>query len=780
MRLFWFGMFWLSGIALGRAADLPAWIWLPPLLLGMVSAALVSRRWRFWAAGWALLMAGALRFQLARPHLDSAHLIAHNDDGRMATLTGVVIDFPDVRDRYIGLRVRAESIEYPGADGSSSVEGIALARASRFGDYAYGDRVEVSGVLETPPVFEDFSYREYLARQGIYSLISNASVITVASDQASPVLGAIFRLRQRALDTVYALYPDPEASLMAGILLGVESGIDPELRQAFNDTSTTHIIAISGFNITVLAALVISLFGRWLGPRRGALAATAAIALYTVLVGADPAVIRAAIMGGLALLARLLGRQTHAMASLSAAAMVMTLADPLILWDVGFQLSFAATLGLVLYAEPITQTFVALASRWVSMERAERLAGPVGEFGLFTLAAQVTTLPLTAYYFHRLSLASLLANPVILPAQPPLMVSGGLATIAGMIWRPVGQLLAWVSWPFPAFTIRSVQAFANLPSAAISLGRIELPAIAFLYIVLFGITAWLKLPPERRPFRDLALSLPRPPVLASLVALFVLTGLTWREARDRPDGRLHVHVLDVGRGEAVLIESPTGRFVLVNGGGSPLALSSALGAQLPLFDRSLDWLVVAGTDDDQIAGLVGLVDRYRIGNALLAGSSGGSAYRRVQQELAAEGIPMVEALRAQILDLGEGAQLEVLALGRRGAALMLTHQRARILIAPGADAQLISELMQDPSINEVTAYLLADGGNPSANPPEWLERLRPMVALLSTDMGTQWNNLPPEGIPGLEGTTLLRTDRHGWIELITDGERLWAGVERNH
>ena len=198
-------------------------------------------------------------------------------------------------------------------------------------------------------------------------------------------------------------------------------------------------------NITILAALVISLTSRTLGIRRGAIVAAIVIAFYTILVGADASVVRAAIMGGLVLFARFLGRMTLALASLSAAAIVMTLVNPYVLWDVGFQLSFAATLGLVLYAEPIKDWFVKIASRWMEAAQAKRLSIPVGEFILFTFAAQITTLPLTAYHFQRLSLISFLANPIVLPAQPPLMILGGLAMLAGMLWLPLGQIMAWLA-----------------------------------------------------------------------------------------------------------------------------------------------------------------------------------------------------------------------------------------------------------------------------------------------------------------------------------------------
>jgi len=181
------------------------------------------------------------------------------------------------------------------------------------------------------------------------------------------------------------------------------------------------------------------------------------IAVYTVLVGAGASVVRAALMAGLALTAQRLGRQGDALAGLGAAGIGMTLVHPYTLWDVGFQLSFGATLGLVMYAEPLNAALIRLLSLKMTGERATRIAGPVGEYALFTLAAQVTTLPLTAAYFHRLSLVALIANPVVLPAQPAVMVLGGLATLAGTVCLPLGRPLAWMAWPVVAYTNRVVE-----------------------------------------------------------------------------------------------------------------------------------------------------------------------------------------------------------------------------------------------------------------------------------------------------------------------------------
>ena len=237
-------------------------------------------------------------------------------------------------------------------------------------------------------------------------------------------------------------------------------------------------ICFYGFNITILAGLFSTLFVKLLGKRRRFLAAglsAAAIGLYTILVGAEAAVVRAALMGALALFARQVGRQQDGLNSLGLVAALMALANPDILWDVGFQLSFMATLGLVLYAAPLTEAFLRLASRRLSSSAAQRLSGPVGEYVLLTFAAQITTLPVIAYHFNRISLVAFLVNPLILPAQPPVMIVGGLALLVSLVFQPLGQLLAYLAWPFVVFTIRVVEFFAPFPGAMLELGQVALP-----------------------------------------------------------------------------------------------------------------------------------------------------------------------------------------------------------------------------------------------------------------------------------------------------------------
>jgi competence protein ComEC len=725
---------------------------------------------------------GGARFALSEPRLDERFIAWYNDLGVEYVVEGVIVDPPDARDYYTNLRVRAEEIHPLNNSIDIPVDGLLLAKVTPGDDWWYGDRVRLQGEPGAPPEGEAFSYRDYLARQGIYSFLSYPDAQLVERGQGSPVLASIYELRRRALEVVYQIYPDPEASLLAGILLGDESGIPEHVDQAFKDTGTSHIIVISGFNITVIAGLLATVSARLIGRGRvgarwSALIALVGIILYTILVGGDAAVVRAAIMGGLTLFAMQLGRRQDGLNSLAFVAALMVLANPNVLWEVSFQLSFAATLGLILYAGPFSSVFADTASRWVPPETVRRFSGPVGEYLLFTVAASLMTLPIILYHFQRLSLISFIANPLILPVQPPVMILGGLAVILGMVYPPLGQLAAYLAWPFVLYTIRMVEFLARAPHAAITLGRVSLLAVAVFYGCLLGWTfAGERI---RNWFADRDWELPSKVWFAAAALLGVLVVLVWQVALSAPDGRLHMTVLDVGSGEAVLVQSPTGRALLVNGGASPSRLSDSLGRRLPLTGRALDWLVVAAASDTQLAALPDTIDRFPPEQVLWSGPAAGSRSASfLRQALSEASIPITRTRQGHSLDLGGGAVLQVLANTPRGCILLLEWGNFQALLPIGLDFAGMQSLTADRTLTSVTSLLLADGGYAPLNTPEWLARWDPRIVLLSVEAGDK-DGLPDwETLAAVEGRTLLRTDQHGWIRLSTDGQQLWVEVER--
>lgn len=820
MPLLWLSTAFVCGVLLGAGLRWPLGFWMI-LAACMILAALYFRAPRIaLTTTWlpvaplpypvlvAALAFGGARYQSIQTQITPTSVAWYNDQDTTFILEGMLLAPPDEREDYTALRVQVTQFRPTSESVFQPIEGVILARVPVGGGWRYGDQVRLSGILETPFANDEFSYRDYLSRQGIYSIFACSKCMACAArvkedcilllkrGAGNPLWNSLYSLRSHTLKTIYTVFPDPEASLLAGILVGEERGIPANLQHAFQNTGVAHIIAISGFNFTLIAGLFAWVFNRLLGRWRGALAALLSIAIYAVLVGASAGVVRAALMSGLSLIAQRLGRRQSGLNSLAAVAAAMAFLDPNVLWDVSFQLSFTATLGLILYADSFQQAF----TRWLEATSlaatptlVERLSGPVGEYFLFTLAAQITTLPVTIYHFQRLSLISLLANPLILPAQPPIMLLGGIALFAGWVSQPIGELAAALCWPFLAYTTRMVEALNGLNIGMIVLGQASLTSVALFYAILFGwtygrtkIKTWLAHPNLKQRLSQAAAKLI--PFLTwlrsnltfpTLIVLGAATIVVWQMTLTTADGRLHVTLLDVGSGDALLIQTPSGRSVLVDGGPSATRLADGLGRRLPFFHRRLDYLVIAATGEAQVNGLINTIERFPPTQVLWAGPQQGDySARQLQKLLIQLSIPLTYAQTGQALDLGQGARLSVLAVTPRGAVLLLEWKSFRLLLPVGLDFEALETLQNDPLQAPMTALLLAESGYAPLNPPQWIARWQPQLILLSVEAGDQ-NGLPaPEVLEAIQSYTTLRTDRNGWIQLSTNGEQLWMEVER--
>lgn len=730
------------------------------------------------------LFLGLARVQAATPRLSTAQVGYYASEETRYVVEGWVSDDPEGRDGYTNARLRVERLHPTGELGFTAVSGDVLARLPHSGDWRYGDRLRLTGYLQSPTAGESFDYQDYLHKQGISLLFScggrgdEACAVVIGRQHGFSLYAAIFALRSQARQALTRLLPDPEASLLSGILLGVESRIPQAVQHAFQDTGTSHIIAISGYNFAIVAALLTALFGRLLGRWRGMAAAFVGIAVYAALAGAGAGVVRAAVMGVIGVFGAQIGRRQVGVNSLVVTAGVMAVYDPWVLWDLSFQLSFAATMGLILYATPLQARFTAWATGRFGAAWADRLAAPVSEFVLITMAAQVTTLPLMLYRFQRLSLSSLLVNPLVLPAQAPVMLFGGLAALLGIVWPWGGQLAAWAVWPFLAYTIRVIEWFAALPLSSMVLPPIATWLLLSYYLALAAATAYAPL--LRRHIQPQAVA--RWGMIGAW-GLSLAAVAVWKSVFTAPDGRLHLTVLDVsanGRsGQALLITTAQGRHILIDGGPSPSALADALGRRLPPVAQGFDAWVIATSSDDSLAALPETLARYAPSQTIWAAPPLASySARLLHRRLDEAGVPQTTAQPGQSFDLGGGARLEFLVLTRRGAVLWLECDRFRALLPLGLDFDTLAALPQDGPLPDISALLLAESGYAPLAPPQWLAYWQPQAVLLSVSPGDSLFRPEPVVLEALEGYNLLRTDHNGWIDLATDGRQMWVTVER--
>ena len=822
----WIGCAFPAWLWIAPVLSLPIWLWLDhaarplanielrwPASAGFVPPRPGIRPWLLLAAVTAM-GAGVLRYAShpLEPCWQATDLAYYNnpadvEDGDSVTLIGSIANYPTVSDGRQRLQVDVSHL----VDGGKMlpVRGLVQLGTRPLPRYEYGQRVQISGILVEPPVFDSFDYRAYLARKGVHSLLQRPRIEVLPGDGGSSLLRSIYVLRGRGEALLNRLLPEPYAALANGMLLGIESGIPDDLYEQFNLTGTSHTIVISGSNVAIVAGVLVAVMARLVGKRRALWPTLIGIAVYAFLVGGDAAVIRAALMGSLVVIASAINRQSTALVSLAFACWVMTLINPLTLWDVGFQLSASATAGLMIFSPGLTAFFDRL---WPGFGQGGHLTGEGGikEAGgslmrgllqdglLVTLAANFTTLPLVVYYFQRLSLVSPLTNLLVSPAQPFIMLWGGAGVIVGLSGiELLAQAFLWIPYVSLLWTVTMVQWTAALPGASVEISEYSGAALVTTYLLL-GMVRWREWLQERfshlRSINWTGAWIPRVVGGGAFAGLSVAAFLVWRIVLTQPDGYLHVHFLDVGQGDSIFIQTPSGRQVLIDGGSDPQRLFAELGEVMPFWDRNIDLLVLTHPDLDHMGAQLTLPERFKISQAVVSNvtldDEDGDPWRA---GTAYAGIPIAVQGAGGWIDLGDGVALwslwppdenAVRLVGidgdnknERSLVQKLVYGEFSVLLT--GDAGTPSEDAMMRRGNELWAQVLKVGhhGSNSSTGPEWVRIVNPSVAVIQVGEN-RYGHPHQEVLDALAGRLVLRNDEHGRVHIWSDGVQMWIGVEQ--
>lgn len=454
----------------------------------------------FSLAGW--------RYQLSLPSADSSNILYYLGQPELS-IVGVVSGEPVYGTKSESFRLSVQQIWPEKAARPTPATGEVYVRTSSNYQIKRGDLVQLSGTLLEPEELtgEDFPYKQWLARQGIYTTLSYPRYKLLAAEQDFLLTRWFYNLNSGIRQLLEGLIPGREGAILSGILLGDKKNITADVQDAFRASGITHILVVSGGNISILVMLVTLSLQRFFRKPVVLTIALAVLILYVLLVGLSPAVIRAGLMGGMALIGMLAGREYSGYAGLALAALVISVWQPAVVWDIGFQLSFAATLGILLLAAPL-QT------------RLKKLPPFLAETLAVTLAAQALTLPLLIFYFETVSTVSVLTNLLVVPIIPVIMAFGLLTAALG--WIPfVGQGVAGLTWLFLSYILTCATFCAGLPFASLQVGKFH-PVWLLVYYVLLGLAFWWF--KKGRHNLQLRAVLTAPPLVVGLTGF---TGLVW-------------------------------------------------------------------------------------------------------------------------------------------------------------------------------------------------------------------------------------------------------------
>jgi len=509
----------------------------------------------------------------------------------------------------------------------------------------YGDRVTLQGLLEPPYTVPGFDYRAYLAGQGIHAVMSFPGLTLDGHGAGNPIQALAYGLRDALRRAILGMLPHDMAALLIGILLGAPTRSLGTLTAPFIRAGLIHVVAISGLKVALVAGTVSRLCRR-LPARIRPFPSLAAVSLYTLVSGATASGLRAALMWGLAVIALSLGRRSDVWVSLGLVAAAMLWWNPLLLHDVGFQLSVVGTAGIV--------AFTLFFER-----RLHGLPPLLRESTAVTLAAQVATLPLTMAGFGQISLIGPLANGLLPPLLGPIMALGGLAALVAMPLPGLGHVLAYALYPWLAFFSGATRLLASLPFAATP----PLPLSGWVTGAYYA--GLLILSRRMAPSSVTQMTVGPLSLLARWPARFLAAGLLAISVAlfaARPAAWATIWLEGVGGDQVLLLQTPSGQAVLLDGGQNPTLLQAVVGAHLPFWQRDLTILLVSQPDLRHLGGLVGLNTLYHSDEVFDPGAVYPSVtYARWHGVLRDAGVREQHARTGMRLDLGAGNWIDVLA-----------------------------------------------------------------------------------------------------------------------
>jgi competence protein ComEC len=621
-----------------------------------------------------------------------------------------------------------------------------------------GDQLRIQGTLQIP---DDADFAATLAHRGLAVSVRATDVQRVGGSP-SPFVRMTQVVRAFVGTTIERIFPPREAGLLLGLVLGDASKLDPVTTRDFQTVGLGHLLVVSGENVAMVLAPVMAFAAALkIGPVGRFAMGIGVVVLFVVLTGAEPSVLRAGTMACLALLGLLLGKPRTTGAILAAAVLALLILDPWLVHAIGFQLSVAATAGMVVLATPIAERLGKV------MPSAIALAAGT------TIAAQFGVTPLLLFHFHEVPGITIVANLAAFPAVSPALLLGIAASAFGLIWLPLGNLVALLARVPMRYLEVVASALAKAPVAWVTSRGSPLVLIGGVGLFV-GVAAWLR--SGWRPRRR------------AMVAGFALAPvLVWQIALGAgPPAGLTVRVLDIGQGDSMLISSPGGATILIDGGPD-----DELDAQLLVSYgvKRLDAVVATHPHADHIGGLPQVLARFPVGVFLEPGCPDDTALQAdLHQEIDAEGVPVRMPRAGDTVTVGD-LTFDVLSPDRcwdgshsdpnnDSLVLLLNDGSDSMLFTGDAEREAQQVLLDTGRLTEVDVLKMPHHAGDTSL-PEFFPAVSPEVVAISVGQPNPYGHPNPTALAEAEatGAEIWRTDERGTLTITWDeqGEPVVTG-----
>ncbi|MEK6776448.1 MAG: DNA internalization-related competence protein ComEC/Rec2 [bacterium] len=810
----------ISGILLSAYAD-PWTLFLVILVPVMLLVISFKRFKRF---EWLLLLSvffflGALGQSLWMTCLPKDHILRRMDDQHKSTVTGMVVSFPEVfadRVRFLLSIERYQGMESSGMmDVSIYTSSTAKQQGTKSVDLDYGDRVKVTGTFRRPRNYKNpgaFDYAAHLKRKGIWVMgsASPGGIKVIEKRKGNPFIMRIMGYKKDFHHFLGTLFPESSTALIKALITGDRSGVSREMQERFARTGTSHLLAISGLNMWFVSFfcyqclllifryfLPLSILRKsyfWFIPFRLASMMTLILfPIYTIFVGGSTSAVRACIMIMVYLAARVLERERDLFQTLILAALAILVWRPPSLFDIDFQLSFAAVTAMVLslqhqqtgeWEERKTHALQPGKSGFYDISRNifEKITGLI----FVTLIATTATAPITAATFHRVSQAGIVTNLLLVPLTGFWIVPCALITLVlFLIYPPLAVWPAKISGVGVTLLANGVDYFGSFTWASTWV----FPPPGVLTLIYYVLFLLILIFPRMGEARRIGCIL--------ILSLLFFAASFWI-GRIRGDGELHIRFLDVGQGSSILLILPHAETVLIDGGGSYLSSQDigrqvVLPALLAMGIRKVDLMILTHPHPDHMNGLIGILEEIPVGEVWDAWEAFPSEeYRRFRKLIADKGIPRrflnhtgeriaKGNIFFDVLHHGSGyTSGSNSSVNNDSLILKVTFGEISLLVTADLEAPGEKNLLQTYGRQGLKSTILQvpHHGSTHSSSPSFIDGVRPEMAVFQLGSNNPFQ-FPNSDVLGryryiFPEKALFRTDLNGSVWIRTDGRKVWT------
>jgi competence protein ComEC len=736
-----------------------------------------------------LLLASAADFSSLEIR-SSHHITAFCNTSQPLKIRAAIVNDPQVKNGRTTAVLRIISVASD--DDSATVEGDALLSITpdkhnpdSLKAFHYGNLIEFSGTLETPSSSRnpgEFSERDYLDLNNIYATVHvfGCKKITILSEgNPNPFLEyVIFPSKHFVVRTIKSCIGGEEAGFLIGMLLGDRADISPEMKNAFVDTGTVYVLAVAGVHVAMIAVVIYALFGLLRLPEKTKIIATmAGIVYYMELAGATPSASRASLMAIIVLAAKLFQYKPNPFNTLGASAVILLALDPKQLFDAGFELSYSAAFSMIYFYPKLSALIKKIPERW------EEIRGVSFVLDLFalSLAAQIGTIPFTAYYFEKISLVSLVANIVIVPVMEVTIPLGFVIVVLSAFSLWIGSFFAESARLILWFALKFISRTAAVPHASLPTPGFGIRESFFYFLTLTGL------------FNIANAKIFRRTILIAIAGFDVFFLASIFSPEGSSSHILHITFLDVGQGDAALIECPSGEKILVDAGPRTLTYDAGEKVIGPFLRRRgiscLDAIVVTHPHSDHLGGVPYLMKNFEVKKVIDPG-------QKAQSSLYYEYALLTQKVRSSVssgsmlfnipnmrfytlhpvesfldLDSTDGYTQ----LNNTSIVFKLLYGSTSFLFAGDAERP-VEERLDSVFGNFLRSDILKVGhhGSITSSTEEFLENVKPEEAVISVGKFNKFHHPSVVVIHRLQalGVRVHRTDEEGAIVFESDGTKI--------